>query len=168
MPKISDKDFLESMERQQNLVFSICLSYTKNIFDAEDLAQDTFLAAYSKKNTFDGVNFKGWITMIAVNKCRDFLRRKHDSEAIDDYELEDKQASVEKIVEGRLQKTEIYKMCCRLKEPYKTVAVKYFVDNIKLSEYQRESGEKLKTLQTRLYRAKQQLKEIWKEENECG
>lgn len=165
MPKISDKDFLENMEEYQNLVFSICMSYAKNVFDAEDLAQETFLAAYKKRFSYSGGSFKAWITMIAANKCRDFLRVRRENASLDDYEIEDKEGSVEKTVTEHLRQEEIYKMCLRLKEPYKTVVIKYFIEDMKLSEYQKESGEKLKTLQTRLYRAKQLLKRMLKEEN---
>ena len=40
----------------QDLIFSICYKFTANYFDAEDLAQDTFLAAYKNYASFDGAN----------------------------------------------------------------------------------------------------------------
>lgn len=48
----------------------------KNYFDAEDLAQQTFLAAYQNYERFDGNNFKAWLTTIAANKCKDYLKSK--------------------------------------------------------------------------------------------
>ena len=42
------------MDTYQNLIFSICYKMTGNYFDAEDLTQDTFLAAYKSLDTFDG------------------------------------------------------------------------------------------------------------------
>ena len=41
--------------------------------DAEDLTQETFLAAYRRIDTFDGANFKAWLLTIAANKCKNFL-----------------------------------------------------------------------------------------------
>ncbi len=123
------------------------------------------MSAYRKRDTFDGRNFKGWITMISANKCRDFLRVQHQTEVIDDYDIADDNSMVEVNVINKCQREEIYKLCCKLKDPYKEVAIRYFVEDLKLSQQQKISGENLKTLQTRLYRAKQRLKELWREEN---
>ena len=48
---------------------------TQNYFDAEDLAQDTFLAFYKALPEFDGENPGGFLTRIATNKCLDYLKR---------------------------------------------------------------------------------------------
>ena len=58
----------------------------------------------------------------------------------------------------------IYSLCEKLKEPYKTVAVNYFCEDIKLSDMAKETGQNFKTLQTHLYRSKKLLKDLWKEE----
>ena len=45
--------------------------------DAEDVAQDTFVAAYEALPRFQfGAKFSSWLYGIAVNKCRDRLRAK--------------------------------------------------------------------------------------------
>ncbi|RPI87251.1 MAG: RNA polymerase sigma factor [Chloroflexi bacterium] len=42
---------------------------------AEDIAQDTFLAAYRGMSSFRGGSFKSWLLRIATNLCLDELRR---------------------------------------------------------------------------------------------
>lgn len=59
----------------QDLIFSICYKFTANYFDAEDLAQDTFLAAYKNYASFDGANERAWLCRIATNKSLDYLKR---------------------------------------------------------------------------------------------
>ena len=55
---------------------------------------------------------------------------------------------------------EVRAICEQLDDPYRTVAVKYFCEDVPLSELSRDTGQKLKTLQTRLYRAKKMMKEL--------
>jgi RNA polymerase sigma-70 factor (ECF subfamily) len=78
--------------------------------------------------------------------------------------LEDKRCSPEEIVIQADTDERVRKLCMKLKEPYKKVAVSYFCKNLKLSDVAKETGQSIKTLQTQLYRAKKQLKSFWKEE----
>ena len=62
---------LERMVGQyQNLIFSICYRIVGDYFEAQDLTQETFLAAYRNLGSFDGTNEKAWLTRIATNKCQ--------------------------------------------------------------------------------------------------
>jgi len=86
---IQKEQFANYIKQYERLIITICLSFTKNYFDAEDLAQQTFLSAYVNYSKFDGVNFKAWLTTIATNKCKDFLKspaRTIDSLTDEDYE----------------------------------------------------------------------------------
>ena len=165
---IQKEQFANYIKQYERLIITICLSFTKNYFDAEDLAQQTFLSAYMNYSKFDGVNFKAWLTTIATNKCRDFLKspaRAIDSLTEEDYEcLKDKEDSPEDTLLKKHSKEQINNLCSKLKEPYKTVAVNYFCEDIKLSDMAKDTGQSLKTLQTHLYRSKKLLKVLWKEE----
>jgi len=165
---IQKEQFSIYIKQYERLIITICLSFTKNYFDAEDLAQQTFLAAYINFNKFDGVNFKAWITTIAVNKSKDFL--KSPARAINNLSneelglLKDDKDSPEDLLIKKHTSQKIFSLCEKLKEPYRMVAVRYFCENIKLSDMARETGQSLKTLQTHLYRSKKLLKVLWKEE----
>ena len=43
---------------------------------AEDVAQDVFLAAYRRIDTYRGGVFRAWLLRIAANACTDELRRR--------------------------------------------------------------------------------------------
>jgi RNA polymerase sigma-70 factor, ECF subfamily len=165
---IHKEEFASYIRQYERLIITICLSFTKNYFDAEDLAQQTFLSAYTNFSKFDGANFKAWLTTIATNKCKDFLKsptRIMNSVSNDELEVfKDKGESPEDMVLRKHSKQIIYSLCDKLKEPYKTVSVNYFCEDIKLSEMAKETGQSLKTLQTHLYRAKKMLKVLWEEE----
>lgn len=165
---IQKNQFERYVKQYGGLVITICFSFTRNYFDAEDIAQQTFLTAYKKLNRFDGKNFKAWITKIAVNKCKDHIRsssRKAEKLTCEDYiYIEDLKNSPEENMLANYSIRKIYELCNKLNEPYKTVAVNYFCRDIKLSDMARNTGENLKTLQTRLYRSKKLLKILWEEE----
>jgi RNA polymerase sigma-70 factor, ECF subfamily len=166
--RIQEEQFVSYIKQYERLIFTICFSFTKNYFDADNLAQETFLSAYSNINRFVGDNLKAWLTTIAANKCRDYLKspeRRTESLSEEDYEyLEDNRGSPEEIVMEIDTDERVHNLCERLKEPYKTVAISYFCNNLKLSELARNTGQSLKTLQTQLYRAKKLLRALWKEE----
>ena len=143
---------------------------TKNYFDAEDLAQETFLSAFRSFNRFDGKNPKAWLTAIAINKCRDYLRSPaHKNIYLTDEDmalLADTNITPEEHAEKKSSESIIRNLCGRLKEPYSSVACGYFCDGKKLSQMAAETGQNLRTLETRLYRSKKLLKALWKEEQE--
>ncbi|HEY5563241.1 MAG TPA: sigma-70 family RNA polymerase sigma factor [Clostridiaceae bacterium] len=168
MMVIQKEQFESYIKQYQRLIITICFSFTRNYFDAEDLAQQTFLAAFTSLGKFDGENFKAWLTTIAANKCKDYLKstsRLTESLSKEDYEcLEDKgDLPVDTLVKNSSGER-IHKLCSQLKDPYKTVSINYFCKDIKLSDMAKDTGQSLKTLQTHLYRSKKLLKALWKEE----
>ena len=158
------------MESYKKLVFQVCYSFVHNYLDAEDLTQETFLAAYRRLDSFDGTNFKAWLLTIAANKCKNFLadpRRR--MQVVSDESLSEIAETAPDPEERLLRKedqTRMERLCSQLKEPYRTVATLYFCKGVRLSAYALESGIPLRTLETQLYRAKKQLKALWKEEDE--
>lgn len=56
-------------------VQSLAYSYVKNRFDAEDIAQDVFIAYLQKAPLFEsGQKEKAWLMTVTVNRCKSFLR----------------------------------------------------------------------------------------------
>lgn len=158
------------METYKKLVFQVCYSFVHNYMDAEDLTQETFLAAYRRIDTFDGANFKAWLLTIAANKCKNFLADPRRRMQVVSDELLAETAETGPGPEEQLLRWEsmarLERLCSSLREPYKTVATLYFCKGAKLSAYAAESGIPLRTLETQLYRAKKQLQILWKEEEE--
>ena len=165
---IRNEQFADCVRQYQRLIFTICYSFTKNYFDAEDLAQETFLAAYNSMDRFDGKNLKAYLTTIAANKCRDYLRRAERKnvplpEDADERVRAPDASPEEQLIDSDIS-TRIYLSCQKLEDPYRAVATGYFCEDEKLSDMALRTGENLRTLQTRLYRAKEKLKTIWKED----
>lgn len=66
----------ELVTRHQKSVFNVCFRILGERRDAEDLAQETFLRAYQKLNTFDTErDFGPWVRKIAANLCLNHIQK---------------------------------------------------------------------------------------------
>ncbi|MFQ6081997.1 MAG: RNA polymerase sigma factor [Candidatus Aminicenantia bacterium] len=69
------KLFNELMTYQES-VFRICLGFSKNPWDAEELTQEVYLKAYKKISTLkDSSLSRPWLFQIAKNICLDHSRK---------------------------------------------------------------------------------------------
>lgn len=58
-------------------MYGVCLRYTKNREEAEDLLQDGFVKVFNNIKQYAGAgSFEGWIRRIMVNTALEFLRKK--------------------------------------------------------------------------------------------
>jgi RNA polymerase sigma factor (sigma-70 family) len=78
--------YAELVKRYQNFVFTICLRYTSNREDAEEIAQDIFVKAYRSLADFRGESkFSTWLYTIVNTSCITFLRKKRlETKSLDD------------------------------------------------------------------------------------
>ena len=156
------------IDRHQDLVFTLCYRMVGNYFEAQDLAQETFLAAWRSLDKFDGRHEKAWLCRIAANKCTDHLRRKRlqlvpeGEEAL--LQLPDQAPDPERQVLEAEVTGALRRACLALKEPYRSAAVAYFLEERTFQDIARDTGQNLKTVQTRVYRAKAMLKELLRKE----
>lgn len=166
---INQKVTLELLvDRYQDLVFTLCYRMVGSYFEAQDLTQDTFLSAWNALDRFDGAHEKAWLCRIAANKCTDFLRKRRLQLAPDGEEamlyLPDPTPDPERqILEGEVIE-ELSAACETLREPYRSTALAYFVEEKTFQEIAQDTGQNLKTIQTRVYRAKAQLKKLLRKE----
>lgn len=169
MAELKKEAFLENLiEQYGKLVFSICYQFTKNYFDAEDLAQDTFLSAYRNYESFDGKYEKAWISKIATNKCLDYLKKASGKTVPIEETFFQEIPSTEHTPEERTLEEEtrqyLKTLCHSLKPPYDKVAMDYFYHQLSSREIAQKEKKSIKTIQTQLYRAKSMMKKLWRKE----
>ena len=76
-PTIEQSKLFEDLMSYREIVFCICLGFTKNPWDAEELAQETYLRAYKNLSTLkDKSTAKGWLFKIARNACLDQVKKE--------------------------------------------------------------------------------------------
>ena len=71
---MNNEQFTHMVQQYERLVYTICYQFTKDHQLAEDLAQETFLAAYSHRGDCPADNYKPWLARIAANKAKDYLK----------------------------------------------------------------------------------------------
>ena len=56
---------------------SLAFTYVKNSWDAEDIAQDVFIAYLTKSPDFESdKKERAWLMQVTVNRCRDLMRSR--------------------------------------------------------------------------------------------
>ena len=135
---------------------------TGNLFDAQDLTQDTFLSAYQRLPDFDGEHERAWICRIAVNKCLDHkknaARRIQPTEDETFSELPDQKPNPETACLLEESRKEVLDLCRQLPPPYNEIAEAHFYEERSIREIAEEKGRNIRTVQTQVYRAKGLLK----------
>jgi len=169
----SDARLRQLMQDHGATVFNLCLRMTRDYFLAEDLSQDTFLAAWRSLNSFDGANEAAWLAKIASRKCLDHLRSAaaRTTAAVEDEVLQAMPGLAERepenvFFESHWEET-LRAACEQLKEPYRAVALGYYCEGRTLGQIAREKGENPDTIRTRHYRSRKMLQKLLKEELCC-
>jgi RNA polymerase sigma-70 factor (ECF subfamily) len=82
------KTFEFYYEKHYSQVYLYIYKKIQNVHDAEDLAQDSFVSAYTKFDSFDPVRatFQTWIFFIVGNKLKNYYRDRKINIDIDDPE----------------------------------------------------------------------------------
>ncbi len=156
------------METYEKLVFTVCYRLVGNYHDAQNLTQDTFIAAFNHIDEMDGSNIKGWLIRIASNKSKDLLksayyRRVSITEDMTELDILREEMSPERIViEGETGEI-IRKSIDNLPEPYHDVAVLFFLNEVSVETIATRLSRPKKTVQSQLYRAKLKLRDELKE-----
>ena len=155
------------LKQYEKLVYSICYRTCGNPFDAQDLTQDTFLAVYKHLGTFDRQYERAWICRIASNKAIDYMKSKKRLEECkaDEFftEVVDPGEGPEDAYIQKETKELVLSVCEQLKSPYREVAYEHFYLEKPMTEIAKEQDTNLKTVQTRVYRARAQIRKLLEE-----
>jgi len=83
-PQMRRREFEQLAKRYQRDIFAAALRLTGNYADAEDLAQEAFLKAYTAFDQFQlGTNFRAWLLRILTNThINRYRRTKRSPETI--------------------------------------------------------------------------------------
>jgi len=82
--------FAYLINKYKDMTYTIAIKIVKSHEDAEEVAQDSFLKAYEKLNTFKGnAKFSTWLyTIVYRNSITKIRKKKVDTSDIDDYVID--------------------------------------------------------------------------------
>ena len=134
------KSFDKLYELTHNDVWYNCLSLLKDEENAKDIMQETYITAFLKLDTLnDEQKFCGWITSIAVNKCKNKLKGKVEYQIDDEVLIVETETDELMLPEEYITKAEKRKVLLQIMEDtlsfnqYQTVLMFYF-DEMSISE----------------------------------
>jgi RNA polymerase sigma-70 factor (ECF subfamily) len=141
-------------------LFAICLRYTKNQMDAEDVLQEGFVKVFNNLHKFKGEGcFEGWMRRIFVNTSIEYLRTKKapaiDCEFVENC-LSDKQPSPLE----NLYNKDLLKSAETLSPGYQTVFNLYAIEGYSHQEIANTLGITESTSKSQYSRAKASLRAI--------
>ena len=170
MGNTDSKDkLIQLMNSYKNLVFSVCLKLTGDYFTAEDIAQETFISAYEHLDDFDGASEKAWLCRIASNKCIDYLkaaeRRAVPASSDEELQMESTRDGPLEIYETKDVLEEVESKCLELPDGYAEIAKMYFMGSMTAREISDKTDIPIKTVQTRIYRAREMLRKTVRKED---
>ena len=133
------KAFEEFVNEYQQLVFLCCRTLGLNAEEAEDVASETYLAAYQKLRWFRGTSkLSTWLWKIAYYKAIDYIRKnKSNNELISelDKKLADKNfAEVVTEIENKEQSEAIWLTVRRLPSLWSMAVVLFYRENKSIEE----------------------------------
>ena len=67
-------EFSAMVQQYQSLVYTVCHQLMPDVGDAQDLTQETFLAAWRAIDRCPSGIEKQWLARIAANKAKDYIR----------------------------------------------------------------------------------------------
>lgn len=158
-----------SLETLVNLfhgdIFRLVYYRTRSRMEAEDLTQDTFLEmSRSLASLRDPSRFKAWLYRIALNKVRDFHRRKKlrsflfrvDAEG--DVEAEDNSGNPMEHASAKEFWREFHNMTRIMSPGEREVFILRYVDQLGIREIAEAMKKNESTVKTHLYRALKKFK----------
>ena len=153
------------VERYRPAIWRLARNATGSSEEAFDIAQETFVAAFAALPRYDAARpFGAWLTRIALNKCRDWSRRRavrrmfefampegHEAAFADDA------ASPDRIAAGRAELDAVSRMIADLPTRLKEVLLLRAVEGMSQAETASLLGITEKAVETRLARARGKL-----------
>jgi RNA polymerase sigma factor (sigma-70 family) len=162
-----EKAFIQIVEQYKGYLMAVILPVVRDREQAQDVLQETFCQVYRSLPHFQGGNLKIWLSRIAVHKAVDFKRHQERLRKEMTAAAAGEQIPAARSAEAEFfNREENYRLAAVLNElppPYRLTLTGYFLEGKSYRQLAEEAGVTVKTVESRLYRARRILKEQMKE-----
>ncbi|MDD2435566.1 MAG: sigma-70 family RNA polymerase sigma factor [Bacilli bacterium] len=157
-----DKEFIEIFNLYKNDIYRLAFSYTRNFADSDDITQNVFVKLYNKFDSFSDKDYmKKWLIRVAVNECKTLFLSAWKRKILPFTGKE------ENIFYQENKNDDLLEEVFELPKKYRIVVYLYYYENYKVKEISEILNITETTIQTQLFRAREKLKEILKEDFNC-
>ncbi|MCB0762071.1 MAG: sigma-70 family RNA polymerase sigma factor [Flavobacteriales bacterium] len=148
-------------------MLAVCMRYTRDVNQAQDLLQDGFIKVFSRIDKFNRTgSFEGWVRRIVVNTAIDHVRRsKNDwlllgeDQSVEDFaEMEDEED--DQGAEFHFEPGQVMEAMQKLSPAYQAVFNMYVFENMQHNEIAEKLGISVGTSKSNLAKARKNLKKI--------
>lgn len=153
------------VERYWNMVMALALSRIDNTADAEDIAQESFLKAYSHLHRLrHPYRFAGWLSKITAQQCVNHIRksaRKITTSSYSNYNADVPAQVAMYSSNPGLTKEQVHfvrQTISRLPEKFRKVIIMRFVAGLSAAQIAEKLGKRHGTIRIWLHRAYQILR----------
>lgn len=157
--------FGQLIDRHASAIVNLAYRMVGNRAEAEDLAQEAFLAAFKALATFRADSkFSTWLYRIAANKCKDWLRAKRPGMGQQDVDIDEvldihvaEEQTPERLLSQQQVALELEQAIQRLPPLYREAFVLKHVEGLSYEEMEEILGVNGDTLKMRVYKGRLQL-----------
>ncbi|WP_205516931.1 sigma-70 family RNA polymerase sigma factor [Paenibacillus sp. SYP-B3998] len=165
--------FRELVTTYRHYLFQTIYAVVRHPKDAEDLTQDVWTRIYFSLPQYQMKGLKTWMTRIAVNRAIDFKRassrKREEMTAEIEEPLQLKAADHYYDLENEVLMNEtsllVREKLDQIPANYQDVLMAYYLHHQTYQDIAAAQGVTVKTVESKLYRAKQWLRKNWKEED---
>ncbi len=167
----NEQAFRLLVEKYRIHIYKSVFAVLRNQNDAEDAVQEVFLKIYTSLSQYEHQGFKTWMTRIAVNHAIDIKRKKKQrledpmTELQNEYLVDPQIVSMEQVMLKNEEKQLIRKHLHELPQNYRDVTIGFYIEEKTYRQLAEEQQVQVKTIETKLYRARQWMKKNWKEDD---
>lgn len=166
LQKLDEAAFEELIRQYEKKVYTLCFRMCGNSEDAEEAAQDAFLALWRGIDRFrQESSLSTWIYRLATNACIDTLRRRKKqsgSVSLDDEELfvdaVDTSPQPQETVEYREAQKLLQEGLSALPEEYRKVLILREIEGLSYTEIAESASIELGTVKSRISRGRSLLR----------
>ena len=156
---MNESRFTALAERYMDMVYRIALNVLGNAADAEDVTQNVMMRLYRADPDFESEEHaKRWLIRVAIN----------ESKRLVGLPWKKREASFEEALniaaEADGLQQDIVRKIAELPPKYRVPMYLYYFEGYSVKEIAELTGSKTSTLQTRLARGREKLREVLEEE----
>ena len=160
--------FAQLVQKYHKNLLSFIYRFVRDSHLSEDIGQEVFLDVYKSLARFDpelGTPFSAWLYISARNRCISELRKRGRGESVplEDYHIiTGSEDSAEEALIRHEGRRALAASLEQLTEPFRTAMVKS-LQGATLNEIAFQCGISQATVKSRLFRAKEKMKQLMKE-----
>ncbi len=160
--------FAEIMRRHRDPIYRLIRGYVGDAEEAVDLVQDCFTSAFKSLDRFDQARpLRAWLSRIAINKCRDWSRRRAvrqlvhwPAPASQTAAVPDPAPQLDEAAEDREELDRLWEALADLPRSIKEPLLLQAIEGLSQSEVAAVLRISEKAVETRIYRARRKLASI--------